>query len=703
MTFDEQKLYELLPAIYRIRDAELSAQRRTSEAQQQLTELNQQLSRLPNQDSNEALDLKRQIERIEGGPLRSFLAIIAEQARVLEQNVGQLYDDQFAETCAPWVLPYLGDLIGIKGLPGAGLEALNPRAEVGHTIGYRRRKGTAAMLEQLARDATNWPARAVEFFQLLATTQYLNHLRPENQSFISVRGAERLEYLGSAFEHATIPGEADLTHNVDVRRIASGRGRYNIPNVGIFLWRLRDFSLTRSQAIPATLGDQRRFFFNPLGCDLPLFNVPVTEDQVTHLAEPINVPDRIRRRVLRRNLDMYYGESKSLLLERPGPDISTDPVAILSDEIIVCDLSGWINLPANKIAIDPVLGRIAFPADQAAPPLVTFHYGFSANMGGGEYSRLSSFATRQTEVLDDQGRPIVKRVVNTYLENPVPDIKPTITDALTDLSPKGGTVEILNSGRYVENLSIDATGKLVVLRAADKRRPTVVLGADLEIKGGKDDEVILDGLLIVGGAIKVTGQPGPQLGRLRLRHCTLVPGISLDADCKPAQPNKPSLIIDSENARVEIDHCILGAVRATQDAEVTIRDSIIDATKETNLAYGVTVHEEFGAPLRITNSTVIGQVRTSIMRLASNTIFLASFASEADKKTLIAPVLAQRRQEGCVRFSYLSPGARVPVRYHCQPEPDTSLVRPRFVSTHFNHPAYCQLSASCSCRDSAGC
>lgn len=649
---DVTKLYELLPAIYRIRDAE------------QVSDPDQ----VP--------------------PLKALLMIIGEQTAVLEENLAQLYDDQFVETCAPWALAYLGDLIGIKGLPTADLEALNRRAEVGHTIGYRRRKGTAAMLEQLARDVTRWPARVVEFFQLLATTQYLNHLRPENQSFISVRGAERLEYLGSAFEHLANAG-ADLTHTVDVRRIASGRGRYNIPNVGIFLWRLREFPISSSPAVPAFDGDLRRFLFNPLGCDLPLFNLQVTEDQVTHPAEPINVPDRIRRRVLRRDLDQYYGESKSLLLERPGADLNTKPAPIGSSEIIVCNLTEWINLPSNKIAIDPVLGRIAFHNDQTAPPLVTFHYGFSHNMGGGEYTRLSSSATRQAVVRDDQGEPIVKQVVNTYFEDAGPDIKSTIAGALAELSPKGGTVEVLNSGRYAEKLNIDATGKLVVLRAAEKRRPTLVLGADLEIKGGKDDEVILDGLLIAGGAIKITGE----LGRLLLRHCTLVPGISLTADGKPAQPNNPGLMIESENARVEIDHSIVGAIRVTVDAEVTIKDSIVDATSQTNLAYGGT--GEFGAPLRITNSTVIGQVRTSIMRLASNTIFLASFADKADQKTLTAPVFAQRRQEGCVRFSYLSPGARVPVRYHCQPEPDTSLIRPHFVSTRFNDPAYCQLSASC--------
>jgi hypothetical protein len=714
VTFDEKTLYELLPAIYRIRDAELGAQRRTHETQEKLTKLKESLSRLSNQESSEARELKQQIARIEGGPLRSLMSIIAEQARVVEENLAQLYDDQFAETCAPWVLPYLGDLIGITGLPSAGLAALNPRAEVGHTIGYRRRKGTAAVMEQLGRDVTRWPARAVEFFQLLATTQYLNHLRPENQSFISVRGAERLEYLGGAFEHLA-NGGADLTHTVDVRRIASGRGRYNIPNVGIFLWRLGEFSLTSAPAAPAPNGNPRCLLFNPLSCDLPLFNKPVTEDQITHLAEPINVPDRIRRRVMNSNLKDYYGDDKSVLLELANPDIEVEPEQIPVEKISVCDLSGWINLPKNKIAIDPVLGRIALPSSTVGMPdltrqmLVTFYYGFSDGLGGGEYNRLTSFGAGRTQVLDDDGQVVVQKVVNTYLKDVGPDVKPTISDALGALSTNGGAVEILNSGRYLEHLSIDATsapggtGKTIIIRAADKHRPTLVLTGDLEIKGGKDDLVILDGLLIVGGAIKVAGAPDfkfagppPELGRLQLRHCTLVPGISLDADGKPTQATAPSLVILSETARVEIDHCILGGIRAAEDAEITIRNSIVDATAQTNLAYGgIGGIADFGAPLHITNSTVIGRVRTSIMRLASNTIFLASLAREIRKITPNGPVIAKRRQEGCVRFSYLSPGALVPVRYHCQPEPDTSLIRPRFVSTHFNDPAYCQLSASC--------
>ena len=85
-----------------------------------------------------------------------------------------------------------------------------------------------------------------------------------------------------------------------MRRIGGAHGRYNIPNVGVFLWRLRAYSLTRSPAAPAFAGDRRRFKFHPLGLDTQLFTLPETESEIAQVAGPLNVPTPITRRALDR-------------------------------------------------------------------------------------------------------------------------------------------------------------------------------------------------------------------------------------------------------------------------------------------------------------------------------------------------------------------------------------------------------------------
>jgi len=234
MTIDAATLWKLLPAVHRTRDEE------------------------------------------RGGALEALVAVLAEQLAVIDENIEQLYDDQFIETCAPWVVPYIGDLIGYRPLHG-GIGS--PRAEVAHTIALRRRKGTAAVLEQLARDVTGWNARVVEEFQLLGTTQHMQHVRPTHHYAPDLRHWDPLERIGGAFD--------GTSHTVEVRRIASGRGRFNIPNVAIFLFPIEAHRSTRSTPVQV---DARRWRVSPLGHDAPLYNRPVAEDSITHIAEPLNVP-----------------------------------------------------------------------------------------------------------------------------------------------------------------------------------------------------------------------------------------------------------------------------------------------------------------------------------------------------------------------------------------------------------------------------
>ncbi len=656
MSFDVGRMYNLLPAIYRIRDAE------------------------------------------QGEPLKALLALISDEAVVLEENLEQLYDDQFVETCAPWTLSYIGDLIGLEGLPGvAGAKGLTLRGEVANTIGYRRRKGTPAMLELLARDVTGWPARAAEFFLLLASTQHMNHLRPENKSFVDVRDATRLEWLGTAFER--LVGETDLPHNVDVRRVVRRRGRYNIPNVGLFLWRLRAYSLTRSPAFSVKPAEGTRFTFNPLGLDTALFNRPETEADIAHLAEPLNVPAPITRRMLHRvddgfrHLENYYGESRSILVERFDAAASQEPTAIPSEDVIVCDLSdvkqfgnviGWAHTPpAGKVALDPVLGRVAFAEKQDSSVVVSFHYGFSANIGGGEYDRVDSIDTKLAPV---------RRIANVLSPSPT-----TVQTELDALGVDGGVVEITDAGRYEETemagvkqqLQI-ATRRRLELRAGDKRRPTLALTKPVEIIGGGESAAVtLNGLLIGGAGLRV----GNGLQRFSLRHCTIIPDPAASAQ------KSPGVIIDAANIEVEIEDCIiLGGLRVGVDSRVRIRNSIIDALSDTGIAYsapGGTAGA--GGTLRIENSTVIGKVHATVIELASNTIFLAALAADDDPSVWPGPVLAKQRQEGCVRFSYLPAGSRVPRRYRCQPaaDEDAARVRPLLASSRYNNAAYCQLSVRC--------
>ena len=638
MKFDVESLYALLPAVYRIRDAKLAEQ------------------------------LLGQVGDAAEGPQKASLAILSELLQAIDDNIDQLYDDLFIETAAKWVVPYIGDLIGTRGVTALAGNRFTQRAFVANTIAYRRRKGTASVLEQLARDVTGWNASAVEYFERLATTQYLNHLRPGNLSFADIGDAATLEAIGSPFDR--------IAHTVDVRRIETRRGRYNIPNVGIFLFRLWNYTVTDA---PAFQLDPQRYRFDALGKDTALYNNPETEEEITHLAEPANVPQPITRRLLNREKAAYYGRGKSV-------SIAINNVDIPPADVDICDLSdvagGWAHTPATRIAIDPELGRIALPL--ALSPLgnvrVSYSYGFSDDIGGGEYARESSFVGTAT---------------------PVSVTAANIQTGLNQVAAAGGVVEVSNNDYFAGPLSITAgttAGAGVELRAAPQKRPIVVLSGDLTVAGGDGAEVTLNGLLISGRIrVPALGSGGTPNGLrlLRLRHCTIAPGARPAILGFPAEPVGPRLVIELPNVQVEIEDSILGAIRAVDSVDVRITSSIVDATRSSDVAYADLSGSGPGGPLEIRNSTVVGKVSTLVMKLASNTIFLAD-TTPGDG--WIGPVLAIRLQEGCTRFSYVPPGSRVPKPFRCQPAAPCSAarVRPVFTSLQYGDAGYGQLSPHCA-------
>lgn len=642
MNIDARKLFELLPAIHRIRDAEQAA----AEGRQR-------------------------------GPLEELVAVLAEQLAVADESLEQLYDDLFIETCAEWAVPYIGDLIGYRSLHQVAPGMASARAEVAHTIALRRRKGTALVLEQLARDVTGWDARAVEYFLRLGTTQTMNHLRPASLQSPDLRRAEPLEWIGTAFEGAS--------RTVDVRRIESGRGRHNIPNVGLHLWRIQAYPHRES---PATRAAVRRYRASPLGHDLPLYNRPRAEDDITHLADPDNVPWPLSRRRLGTHLARHYGEraSAGAPFDNPEPALilQVDGKVIERDRIHVCNLSdeagSWAHTPPPDgiYAIDPVLGRIALPPDSPDPATVqlTWHEGFPADIGGGEYERGSTLP------MPPLGAAVVQ----------VPDDHATLAAALAAIAGDG-VIEITDSGRYGETLAIDviADGS-VEIRASNGRRPVLVLNG-LSISGGAGSACTLNGLLITGAPLEVPDTGGNALARLNLIHCTLVPGITLDADGSPAQPATPSLQLAVAGLEASIDRCIVGAIRSHARSELLAVNSLIDATAHDGVAFAAMDGDGPGAALSLIACTVVGKLHTAEVGLVSNSILFAALAA-ADPWA--APVRAARKQVGCVRFSWLPFASIVPARHRCQPATAQAAghIAPRFSSLHYGTPAYGQLATA---------
>ena len=363
------RLYELLPAIHRVRDAE------------------------------------------RGYPLRALLRVIGEQVDVIEDDIAQLYDNWFIETSEDWVVPYIADLIGYRAVCQAGdlrsvettdgrnrNKILIPRRDVAAALGSRRRKGTLSLIELLANNVAGWPARAVEFYNLLGWTQHLNHQRLTRGQTVALRDGNALDLIDGPFER--------MAHTVDVRRIASHRspGRYNIPTVGLFVWRLKPYSVTHAPAYCLENIGPQCFTFSVLGNNTPLYTKPELEEEPTHIAEEINLPVPIRRRALEEGITFrplktqasaaYYGANKSIAIYAPDWPVKSPakgaPQPIPAEFVIPADLSDWrYRAQRRQVALDPVLGRIVFPAGQLPKRgvWVTYHYAFSADMGGGEYAR----------------------------------------------------------------------------------------------------------------------------------------------------------------------------------------------------------------------------------------------------------------------------------------------------------------------------
>jgi hypothetical protein len=668
MENETQKLYELLPAVYRERDAARNY------------------------------------------PLRGLLRLIGDQAGQLDDDIAQLYSNLFIETCADWVIPYIGDLVSnnllfdssriaiaetaqalFPDLQGRNLRppdlrppvAVPIRADVAKTVYYRRRKATPRMLEELARDVTGWPAHVVEFFQHLGWNQYLEHLRYECR-WADLRSLDAMDRIDGAFD--------ETVHTVDVRQIGQQEGWYNIPNVGFFLWRIKSYPLTR---VPARQASQPwQYHFSPLGNPAPLFTRLRPDPPSGRLVQEIDISAPIRPVLFYQDLENYrltepprndftelYGSFDPLPAD---PTVSSEtsvfiflngvpinptlnpnaPVTAFQPQVVCGQLNPWPSTrPTGQIVkVDVESGRLAIGDGFAvtSPVDVFFHYGFSGDMGGGPYDRRKWLIGR-----DSTPPPKLYQVEEGGVTPLFNSVTAAIAQWQTDLRPNA-IISILDSRNYAlpGSIVLRNEGSLAI-EAADRQRPllqTPTTGMSVDVSApvapgdpDRNGSLTLSGV-VVEGFLDVVGD----LGQLRFLHSTLVPGRKLDEDGKP-QTSNPSVNVEGLSAtgviintelKVEATYSILGGLIVPENARgIWILDSVVDGAGSAAISGPSVSHS---APLTTERSTFFGIVLMKSLHASE-----AIFNDTAD---------AQRTQGGCVRFSYVPPGSHVPRRYRCQPD-----------------------------------
>jgi hypothetical protein len=601
------KLWKLLPAVYRVEDTDKF-------------------------DAN--------------GPLREMTLRIGATAAEIRRNIDRLWEDQSIETCDDWVIPYLADLLDTRLV--YGLDASGQRLDVANTIDYRRRKGTLGVIEQVANDITQWDVKAVEFFRSLARTRH--GLDPA----IAVKGAQgaaltQAERLIGALTRTPAGGFADLRNVYGAKRTGGafdeffytadarmGRGRYGwraISHLGLFVWRLKAVLVGPTTPVPVK-GCPGWFCFDPTGRNAPLFNAAEAFDSADWVPA---IETRVRGPISQALLDASLltpeiagaGQTGAVLKTRlwgknpaslPNPgdlltiegvnafhpqsgdtgvlqvfalaapvsaDMASNAALTLHPPIVASGAGRNVTaspadgaqiqldrnkaeklypatiriyaadgdedaVPAKNLTLRPERGRFFLAGGNA--PVAVWAYGFSSEIGAGPYDRNS----QATSIPTPGPETVLTGGGDALVNAPASAGTLTLDDSLTYHGP--------SAPRMVQNLT---------LRAGEQSRPLVRLapGAPLVLVGaGPDATLTLDGLFVSGGDILLQGQ----FASVTLACCTLDPGkaasgapssppaahYALAADGRELVPTR--LIVEAAIGSLVADRCVLGPLRTRE-------------------------------------------------------------------------------------------------------------------------------------------
>ncbi|WP_404337151.1 hypothetical protein AB2M62_01355 [Sphingomonas sp. MMS12-HWE2-04] len=677
------------------------------------------------------------------GQLRALCDILGSEAAIARRSIDRLLADSRIDEADDWALPYIARLLGTR-LTSARNPAAR-RADIAHTIAYRRRAGTPHLLERLADDIADWDAVASEGFQRLARRWHmLDTAIPEGPITHTPRGGyARLnsvrvsDVLDGAFD--------DLAHRPQIRPPDAERGRlYEIAGVNLFVYRQYAFPL---EGVTPFRLDAMHYTLDPSGRDVPLFQPGVEQAEPapgqrfedSFFCEPkrewsVRGPitcRRINAATYRLDDDPTYPPSWAPLIGQSFRDaqaiveeaeaIGGLVIADLLDAALTAD-SPKANLVATAASATPALDLAVQP--NALAPSLAPHALIGASLAGwadgittGAWVTALADPARgrvQLRAAPPAGNSLQTRRHYYGIFWPVgagthdrrrtlPQANPA--PAALGLAPAFATLagDRLFADCRTYAPTTGAGGQIQVtgdtrLWSVDKARPYVRIAAPAGqrsislIATGGARTIEIDGLWL-GIALGTVAAPADlaelvlegDWDQVTFRDVSLDPGgeqVVLPAAPAPVHIPHVRLVIDGTVATLALDRCIVGSI-----------------AERTGIAGGACS----AARVTIRDSIVIAHASgpaialgTAELTLQRSTVLgdLLCARAEISESIIDGDVFVENAQDSCFRYSAARSGGRIPAQYQSIIFPD-GLPAETFVSRRFGDPGLAQLAPGC--------
>lgn len=667
----------------------------------------------------------------EPGVLRAIVQVIAKQAAILRRSQDSLWDDQFIELCNEWAVPYIGDLVATRLLSEKNKRGR--RIDVAKTIYYRRRKGTPRILEELISDISEWEGKMVEQFQKLTRSRHGLDAKPQTLAgkysgtlpggWADLRNPRAGELTDGPFE--------EFFHTPDVRRHNGLHGRYAIPKLAFYLYRLKAYEAINITPFP--FGDGLRFSFDPSGRDIPLFSksssspdwnewrsstepelaapIPcrllghatylITEAIIQQLIALPAALSATAANELRKITGLVFKNESSLLnlistfstkaeIIAPAILLPLLSFSLMSDcgkAVLLPDAQTVLSSPldSNSIVVGfEVPANTVFTTEKIAaanlkfwPAVLKKDLAIDAENGRFRF-RIAPPAGKHIYIAYHYGfsAPVgAGSYEREWINQTIPNITKTGGGAITTTNLLNNGITRINDSKTYGPIASKAAVIDLTLLAANKQRPFIRLQGNWILGSGVNlnSNITLDGLWI--GA---NGNLAPEI-ILRgdyecvvIRNCTLDPGGSKNIKNENLLPVK--LIIEGRVESLCIESSIMAPILIRNNGyveELSVSDSIIQsvdpAVKAIEIKTGTT---------HIDRSTIFGKV--DVHRLQASEVLITGLVNVTDT------------QNGCFRFSAAPAISRLPRPYESFLfKEDTNHW---FTSGRFGDPGYAQLS-----------